>query len=147
MLPFLLPAIAAQLEAWKGRPLVLGIAAGTIVTGVAIYTLANLTFPYWPDSVKNPLVEVTFRMLGNGLVAPNVGSALGLPAWLAVVPYLLLIHVLLFRTIYRAGGSRAPVIAAAVGTAILVAYAFLPQSPRAHTDHVYSVVRTSVLQR
>jgi len=142
MLPFLLPAIAAQLQAWKGRPLVLGIAAGTIVTGVAIYTLANLTFPYWPDSLKNPLVEVTFRMLGDGLVAPNVGSALG---WIGAVPYLALVAVLLGWTIARVAGWRPLVIAATIALAMLVAYAQLPSSPRAHSDRVFGFVRTAVL--
>jgi hypothetical protein len=147
MLPFLLPAIAAQLEAWKARPYVLGIAAGTIVTGVAIYALANVTFPYWPDSVRNPLTEVTFRMLGDGLVAPNVGSALGVTSWIGAVPYLALVAGLLGWSIQRIAGWRAVAIAAALGTAILVAYAQLPTSPRAQSDRVFGFVRSAVLER
>jgi len=142
MLPFLLPAIAAQLQAWKGRPYVIGIAAGTIVTSVVIYTLANLTFPYWPDSVRNPLVEVTFRMLGEGLVATNLGSALG---WIGAVPYLALVAVLLGWAIVRVASWRALVIAAVIGSATLVVYAQLPTSPRAQSERVFGFVRSAVL--
>jgi len=147
MLPFLLPAIAAQLQAWKGKPLVLGLAAGTIVTGVAIYSLANVTFPYWPDSLKNPLAEVTFRMLGEGLVAGNVGSALGIDGLVGALPYLLLVGGLLGWTIVRAAGWRAAAIASVVGIAVLVAYAQAPSSPRPHSDRVFGVVRAAVLER
>ncbi len=147
MLPFLLPAIAAQLAAWKMRPLVFGIAASTIVTGVAIYCLANVTFPYWPDSVRNPLAEVTLRMMGDGLFAPNVGSALGMTGWIGALPYLALIGGLVGWAIERVAGWRALVIAVVLGTLTLVAYAQLPHSSRAQSDRVFGFVRAAVLER
>src|SRR5205807_2367499 len=87
MLPFLLPAVAAQLEAWRARPVRFGIAAGLIGVGVAIYVIASATFPYWPDSVAHPLYDVSFRLLGDNLVAPSLGSALGLPGIAGIAPY------------------------------------------------------------
>lgn len=147
MLPFLLPAIAAQLEAWKTRPIVLGIAASTMVTGVAIYSLANATFPYWPDSVKNPLAEVTFQMLGHGLFAPNAGSALGLTSWSGAIPYLALVAGLLAWSIERVAGWRALVIAVVLGSLTLVAYAQLPWSQPAQSERVFGFVRSAVLER
>ncbi len=147
MLPFLLPAIAAQLEAWKGRRVVLGLAAATIVVGVAIYSLANLTYPYWPDSVKNPLAEVTFRMLGENLVAGNAGSALGIAGIAGAVPYLLVVAGLLAWSIERVAGWRATAMATVVGLAVLVGYAQAPSSARPQSDRVFGFVRASVLER
>jgi len=55
MLPFLLPPIAALLEAWRARPVRFGLAAGLLGAGVCIYVLSSATFPNWPDSLRHPL--------------------------------------------------------------------------------------------
>ncbi len=144
MLPFVLPLVAAQLQAWRARPLVLGAAAGTIVVGVVVYGLTTVTFPYWPDSLKNPLVEVTFRMLGDNLVAPNLGSALGITGIAGVLPYLALVFGSLGYALYRAATWRGMVIAFAIGAAIIAGVSQLPRSG-ANGDRVYGNVRTAVL--
>lgn len=144
MLPFLLPATCALLEALKRRPLALGVAGGTIVVGVAVYALSSATFPYWPDSLKHPLVEVTFRMLGDGLVAGNVGSALGVGGLAGVVPYLVLVAGLLGVVLVRAATWRGAALAGVIGGIWLVAYAQLPRSAPAHGERVYKVVRAAV---
>lgn len=144
MLPFVLPLVAAQLQAWRTRPLVLGAAAGTIVVGVVVYGLTTLTFPYWPDSLKNPLVEVTFRMLGDNLVAPNLGSALGVTGIAGALPYLALVFGLLGYALHRAATLRGMLIAFAIGAAIILGVSQLPRSGAAG-DRVYGNVRTAVL--
>jgi hypothetical protein len=144
MLPFVLPLVAAQLQAWRARPLVLGAAAGTIVVGVVVYGLTTVTFPYWPDSLKNPLVEVTFRMLGDNLVAPNVGSALGIAGIPGVLPYIALVFGLLGYALVRASTWRGMLIAFAIGAAIIAGMSQLPRSG-ANGDRVYGNVRTAVL--
>jgi len=143
LLPFLLPAIAAQLQRWQARPLVLGAAASSIVVGVAIYTLANLTFPYWPDSLTNPLAEVTYRMLGDGLVAPNAGRALGIEGVLGAAPYLALVAALLGIALVRAARWRGMALAVALGAVWLVAYAQLPRSTPETSERVYRFVRAA----
>lgn len=144
MLPFVLPLVAAQLQAWRERPLVLGGAAGLIVVGVVIYGLTLVTFPYWPDSLKNPLFEVTFRMLGDNLVAPNLGSALGVTGIAGALPYLALVFGLLGYALYRAATWRGMLIAFAIGAAFLGGMSQLPRSG-ATGDRVYGNVRTAVL--
>jgi len=144
MLPFLLPPIAALLEDWRARPVPLGVAAGLIATGVVIYVLSSATFPYWPDSVRHPLYDVTFRLLGDNLVAPNLGSALGIPGIAGLVPYLGLAFGVLGVAIVRLAGPRGLAIAAAVTAAILVAYAAIPHGePRAAA--AYRTVRAAVV--
>ncbi|MEJ7603110.1 MAG: hypothetical protein WKG01_34805 [Kofleriaceae bacterium] len=142
MLPFLLPLVAAQLAALRSRPWLLGAAAGTIVVGVIIYTLTSATFPYWPESIAHPLYEVTFRLVREGLVAPNLASAFGLTGVLGIVPFLAIAWGVTGRAIVRAAGWRGFAIAVAVGVAWVAAYAVLP---RGNLEPKYQFVRSSVL--
>lgn len=146
MLPFVLPLVAAQLQAWKDRPVVFGAAAATIVIGVVIYALSSATFPYWPDSLLNPLFDVTFRMLGDHLVAPNVGGALGISGIAGIAPYLGIVFGMLGVTLWRAAGPRALVIAAVLGATVVGAYRLFPRND-AEADRVYKTVRAAVENR
>jgi hypothetical protein len=143
MLPFLLPLVATALEKWRTQALFLGVAAGTIVAAVAIYALSSATFPYWPDSLKNPLYEVTFRLLHDNAVAPNAGSALGISGVLGLLPYLACVFGVLGWTLYRAG-IRVLAISVAVGIAILLAFRLAPftgpHAETAYTNTVYPAV-------
>jgi hypothetical protein len=143
MLPFVLPLVAAQLQAWKDRPVVFGAAAATIVVGVVIYALSSATFPYWPDTLKNPLFDVTFRMLGDNLVAPSVGSELGIGGIAGILPFLAIVFGLLGLTIWRAAGPRALAIAAVLGLAVIAAYRLFPRND-AEADRAYTTVRAAV---
>jgi hypothetical protein len=147
MLPFLLPAVATQLQAWAARPArwaQLGVAAGAIGVGVCIYVLSSATFPYWPDSVRHPLYDVTFRLLGDDLVAPNLGSALGIAGIVGLVPYLALAFALVGVTVRRIAGDRGLALAACVAAAVVLAYGWFPHGePRA--DTAYRSVRAAVL--
>jgi len=148
MLPFVLPLVAAAVQALATRRarLALGAVAGLCVVGVAIYALTGATFPYWPDSVKHPLYDVTFRLLGDGLVAANAGTALGVGGLASLVPYVAVIGGLLALVIYRLAGGRGLAVASAVAAAVLLAYgAFEHGEPRA--DRAYAFVRSAVIER
>jgi len=143
MLPFLLPPIAAQLTAWQRRPLALGVAGAAIVVGVAIYALTSATFPYWPDTVDNPMYDVTLRLLADNLVAPNLGGALGVPGVLGLVPYLAIVGGLVGWAIVRVASWRGLAIAVGLGGAVLVAYRLFP---RGDSEHAYQFVRSAVTE-
>jgi hypothetical protein len=147
MLPFLLPAVAAQLQAWTTRParwLWLGAAAGLIGVGVCIYVLSTATFPYWPDSVADPLYDVTFRLLGDGAVAANLGSALGVGGVAGLVPYLALAFGLVAVAVWRLAGARGVVIAVVVAATIVVTYGQLPHGGT-RADTAYRSVHAAVV--
>jgi hypothetical protein len=134
MLPFLLPLVAAAVAAAAGarperRELLLGAAAGAIAVGVVVYATAAVTFPHWPDRYRSPLYEITFRLLGDGLAAPTLGSWLGLSSVAAAMPYFALVAGLLCWTIVRAGDWRVAAIAAAVAATVIGAYGWLPRTP------------------
>jgi hypothetical protein len=144
MLPFLLPAIAAQLESWAAAPVRLGAAAGAIGVGVAVYVLSSLTFPYWPDTVAHPLYDITFRLVGDGAVAPNLASAVGVRGIAGLVPVLALAFGVLGVAIWRLAGRRGLAVAVIATAVILAAYGLIPRGgPRA--DAAYRSVHAAVV--
>lgn len=145
MLPFLLPLVAAALQEWRAKPVVLGVVAGAIVSAVAIYTLSQLTFPYWPDSLRNPFVEVTLRLLVNNAVAPNLGSALGVTGIVGALPYVIAVAATLGWSLYQIGGWRTLALASLVGAAIIMLFVVVaprtgPHAERAYVNTVYPAV-------
>jgi hypothetical protein len=106
--------------------------------------LSSATFPYWPDSVRHPLYDVTLRLLGENLTAPNLGRALGATGISGVIPYLAVAFGAFGLAIGRAAGARSLAIAAAVAIGILAGYAAIPhREPRA--EAAYRTVRAAVL--
>jgi hypothetical protein len=143
MLPFLLPAVAAQLQAWRARPVWFGVAAGLVGVGIAVYTLSTATFPYWPDYFEHPLYDITLRLLQENLVGPSVGSMLGVPGIAAIVPALALVAAAFGAAVWRSAGARSLAIAVLVTGAILAGYGWLPHGgPRANGGYRY--VRAAV---
>ncbi len=138
MLPFLLPAVAALLTALQGRDRRwFGVAAGTIIVGVAIYTLSSITFPYWPDSIAHPFLDLTMRLFVHGLVSPNLGNVVGLGGLLAIAPVVIVAFGIVGYTIHRAAGGRALAIAALVAAVMFALYAAVPHGdPQARRDFV-----------
>lgn len=127
MLPFLLPPIAAALAAAARWPAVRGAALGLGGVGVVVYAASIVEFPHFPEKFKNPLYEVTWRLVGDGLAAPNLGGALGLPGAWSLAPYALLVAAVWGAVLVRGAAAWRPRlvtagVAVAVTTAIVVAY-------------------------
>jgi hypothetical protein len=144
MLPFLLPAVAAQLQGWASRPVWIGAAAGLIGAGVAVYVLSSATFPYWPDSLAHPLYDVTLRLLGDNLVAPNLGRALGVSGILGMIPYFAVAFGAFGAAVGRVAGARGLVVTVAVTAAILAGYGWIRHGGPA-AGAVYGSVRADVV--
>ncbi|MSP17387.1 MAG: hypothetical protein EXR73_12410 [Myxococcales bacterium] len=144
--PFLGWLAGAGLNALDGRRVLRAIAHGLVLAGVAIHVLAATTFPHWPDVFVNPLYELALRLVGDGLVAPSVGSALGLPLLVAMVPlYVAVIALALGLLGICERGRRASTLVACMIAALLItAYAAFPRTgPRG--DRAYAFV-TSVMR-
>jgi hypothetical protein len=126
MLPFLLPLVATTLAAWREKPLRAGLAGAAIGVGVVVYAVSAATLPSWPAIYRDPLYEVSFRVLVNGLAAPTLGSGLGLSRIVAIAPWLVLVVYTTAWAILRAYGARALAIAVVVALAIVGAFALVP---------------------
>jgi hypothetical protein len=144
MLPFLLPAVAAQLAALAARPAWFGAAAGLVGAGTVIYVLSSATFPYWPESLGHPLYEVTFRLLGDHLVAPNLGAALGLTGLAGMLPYAAVAFGALAAAVGRVAGGRGLAVCAAVAAVIVTGYGWIGHGGPV-ADAAYRSVRAAVL--
>ena len=109
-----------------------------------IYTLSAATLPYWPDSLRDPLYEVTFRLLGDGVAAPSLGSACGLPTLAGIVPAVAGAAALTLWSIARAGGRRTALYAVVVAILVLGAFSLVPPgghaAERAYTHTLYPAV-------
>lgn len=144
MLPFLLPLVATALQQWKAKWWLFGIAAGTILVGIVIYSLSSATFIPWPDEmgyqgrtelVKNPVFEITLRLLAEGHAAPNVLSAIGVGGVIGLLPYLALVFGLVGYAVQRVAGWRPVAVAVGVALAILAIYSQLPAT--LHADELF----------
>ncbi len=136
MQPFLLPLVAAALTSWRDRPIAIGVAAGAIAIGVVIYTLSTATLPYWPDALHDPLYEVTFRLLGDGAVSPNVARAFGIHGLLGIAPFVLGIFALVGWSITRVAKPRGLAIGIGIAIVVIAGFALVPHGG-AYPDHAY----------
>jgi hypothetical protein len=119
---------------------VLGAAASTIVVGIVVYAVSSATFPYWIDYVKNPLYEISFRMIGDDLVAPSLGGV-AVDGALALVPYAALVAGVTGWAIHRVCGWRGLAVAVVLAAAIVAGYQWFPRSGAAG-EHAYGYVLT-----
>jgi hypothetical protein len=143
MQPFLLPLVAAGLVRLRGTWL--GVAGGLILTGTIIYVAACATLPYWPDSFRDPLYDVAFRLLGDHAVAPNVGRAVGLHGLVSIAPFVLGALGLVGYSIFKLGGTRVCAISAAIAAVLIGAFALVPHAGAdaraAYTRTLYPAAR------
>jgi hypothetical protein len=144
MLPFLLPLVAVGIAELRRTPRLLELACGTIVASVVIYTLSAATLPYWPDSLRDPLYEVTFRLVGDNAASPSLGSLCGIPGLLGVIPALAAAAGVTGWAIVRVGGRTALAFAVVVAIVILGAFSLVPhgghEPERAYTQTLYPAV-------
>jgi hypothetical protein len=131
MLPFLLPAVVATLDAVDGKTVLRGLALASVVVAIVIYTTTALEYPHWPDRFEhqNPLYQVTFRLLREGYAPWSLGWLVGLRGLASLVPVLLVAvaivaWVLVPARRYLASGA----IAAVVAIGVLAAYAAFPRA-------------------
>jgi len=144
MVPFLLPLVAAQLEAVRDRPRFFGALAGTIFVGVAIYALATATFPYWPDSFTNPFRDVTLHLISDGLAGPSLASVVGIPNVVGILPFVALVAGITGRAIAAVVGWRGLAISVAVALVMLISYCVVPGVSRAYAyDYVVAIVEAT----
>lgn len=85
-LPFLALLAAPALAVAARRPAVWVAALTSIAIGVIVHVLASTTFPHWPTSFANPLLEVSARAIREGLAPHSPLTAAGLRGWITLVP-------------------------------------------------------------
>lgn len=119
MLPFMLPLVAAGVAAWRTRVALGAFATALMIIGVVVYAGSAVTFPQWPDALKNPLYDVTFHLFVDGAFAPNLARVCGVSGWIGALPWLLLVAGMTGWTLVRVFGVKAFVIGAVTSVAMV----------------------------
>lgn len=131
LLPFLLPPIAAAVawsDAAPGRWWARALIGAAVVVAIVIYAGAAVEYPHFPEKFKNPLYEVTFRLMRDGHTPWNLGWLLGLRGLASLVPYVLVVGALVAVAVTGVGAAarRVALASMAGGVAIVLAYAAWP---------------------
>jgi hypothetical protein len=99
-----------------------------ILVGVVAHVAAATTYPHWPDEFRNPLYEVSFRLIGEHWLPPSLGSALGLPAWVSMWLFYVAIAAFAFYLLAWKYKERvfSTVAAGVIALAVIVGYGSFP---------------------
>jgi hypothetical protein len=125
-LPFAAWLCAAGFSAVERIPVLRTLAWSSILVSVVIYVVAATTYPHWPTAFANPLFEVSFRALREGLAPHSVGTALGLRGVLSLLPvYVVALLVAQSLLAFRVGWRQAGA-AVLLCVLVLVAYRSFP---------------------
>jgi hypothetical protein len=100
------------------------LAHALVLVGIVVYVAAATTYPHWPVGFENPLYEVSFRALSEGLAPPSLGTRLGLQGAASLLPLYLAALVGVLVTMAGRGVGRwlTTGLAAAVAAAIVFGY-------------------------
>lgn len=86
MLPFLACLAAVGFELAGRFLLTRALAYAGVLVGTVVFFAAATTYPHWPDNLKNPLFELSFRLLGQGYAVHSLGTVLGLHGLPSLLP-------------------------------------------------------------
>ncbi len=115
-----------------------------VLFGGVVFVSSATTYPHWPDSLKNPLYELTFRLLAQGYAVHSLGTLLGLHGLWSLLPLYLLAFVVCATLLVR--GIRHPaflfVLASALAIGMVWGYGRLPRTG-AYAEHVWGWVTST----
>lgn len=123
MLPFAMIPVAVAVSAADRRWWLRGGAVGLMLVGIVVYSLSCAEYPHFPERFKNPLYEVTFRLIGDGYAPYNLGYIFGLRGFASLVPLLLVLAALVGCTVVpRRSYWQSGVLGAAIAAAVIASY-------------------------
>jgi len=142
MLPFAMVPIAVALQSahaaapmrwwwWAG-------AVALVAYSILVYALSAATFPHYPETFKNPVHELVFRLIGEGRVPWNAGWLVGLRGLASLVPYLLAVAgLLVWLAVPRRDRLRAGLVGLALAGVLLALTSLAPGggAPAARSYH------------
>jgi hypothetical protein len=86
---YLVPAVffaALPLPRALASPLSRGFFLTAVTFSAALHVLASVSWPHFPGTISWPVANVSAWLVRRGALAPNIGSLLGWPAWLCLLP-------------------------------------------------------------
>jgi hypothetical protein len=144
-LPFFAWLAAAGLQVADRHPAARVGAHGLIVASVIVYAVAATTYPHWPEYLRNPLYELSFRALDEGYAPLSIGRALGLRGLWSLLPMYVIVAALTAWLLGVRDRRRLATTAAAFALAagIVTSYQYFPRTDRAHSERAWKFVTTT----
>jgi hypothetical protein len=144
-MPFAAWLAVAGLAAAEQRSASHVAALALIWVGAIVFTAAAATYPHWPTPhFANPLYEVSFRLIREGMAPHSLGTWLGLTGRAALAPLFILVAALVA---YLTSGGRGEqwrrvALAAAVAAALVASYSQFP-GPRPLGDRGWRFIEST----
>jgi hypothetical protein len=88
------------------------VARGLVVAGIWTSAAAALTYPGFPEELRDPLAELALPLVARGQFSHSLGTALGLRSDLAMLPALLAVFAMAVWTALGAPRTRSEAAAA-----------------------------------
>jgi hypothetical protein len=128
-LPFIAWLAAAGFDAAERFAPTRVLVKGSVLASVVIFATAATTYPHWPERLRNPIFELSLRLLGDGYAVHSLGTAVGLRGFLSIAP-LYLFTALLALWLLTGHRTRLPgtALASLIAVLILVGYSRFPGS-------------------
>jgi len=128
MLPFAMIPLAVWAARVEERWILRGLLLATVLVGIFVYGVSCAEYPHFPEKFKNPLYEVTLRLLREGHAPYNAGWLIGLRGFASVVPYLLgLVGMAVYLAVPQRGKGRSALLGAVLAAAWIASYAAFPR--------------------
>ncbi|MBN2573176.1 MAG: hypothetical protein JXP73_01300, partial [Deltaproteobacteria bacterium] len=106
------------------------LAYGAVLSSAVVFFVAATTYPHWPDTLKNPLYELSFPLLAQGYAVHSVGTWIGLRGLWSLLPLYLFAFGWTAYLLARGVRRRFVVLALACSLAagIVASYGRLPRT-------------------
>ena len=122
------------------------IASRTLVVFSAIvFVVASTTYPHWPDSLRNPLHELSFRLLRDNHAVHSIATALGARGFVSLLPEYLCAAtaIVVLVSAHRATTRRQTLAAMSTCAALAAFFVWRYQDfpgPKATAEKAYNYV-------
>lgn len=127
MLPFCMIPVAVAAARVDGRVVLRGLLVATALVGLVIYGLSCAEYPHFPEKFKNPIYEVTFRLIADGHAPFNLGRLVGLRGLASLAPYVVVLVIFGgWISMPQRGKAKSAALGLALATAIIAGYSLFP---------------------
>jgi hypothetical protein len=121
------------------------LAQALVVSACVVFVTAATTYPHWPEQIRNPLYELSFRLLRDGYAVHSLGTWVGLRGIWSLLPLYVLAAGLvlwLLASPTRPRHRNTTVAAFALGVVLIMGVGMFPLTGP-YADQAYRFVTST----
>lgn len=119
-MPFVAYLAAAGVELAGRNRVTHVLALALVLASATVFVVGGTTFPHWPDSLRSPLYDLVFPLLGRGFAVHSLGTAVGLHGLLSILPLYLFAFLVIVWLLGLLHVKALPKLAAVCALAVLL---------------------------